>query len=99
MAINTKDTDGRVTLVATEVVTGVILERTIQQNTVRIRPTNTTATINIVAATGTVTQAERDAAKLILLHNGPKGGFTQTGAPGAGDFLVSDNVAAVITDR
>ena len=78
-------------------VIGVVLERTIA-NGVKIRPTNTTATINVAAGSGAITDDERDAAKAILLHNGPKGGFTQQFKGGGGDHLVSDNIAALITD-
>lgn len=98
MALKSKDSNGRIQLVAAESILGVVLETSILENTVRVRPTNTTATINIVAGTGAVTQDERDASKLILLHNGPHGGFTQGGALGAGSYLVNDVVAALITN-
>ena len=98
MAVIEKNPMGRVTLATTDVIVGVVLERTIQ-NGVKVRPTNTTATINIVPDTSTVDDAERAADKIILLHNGPKGGFTQSGFTmnADGDYLVSENVAHIIT--
>lgn len=97
-----KNADGRVPIAATTgtLVIGVVLERSLPQNgggAVRVRPTNTTATINVVAGTGTVDQTEREAAKAILLHNGNNGGFTQEVDLVAGTYLVSDNVAGIFT--
>ena len=75
---------------------------TIQTDTdIRIRPTNTTATINTVAGTATtavVRENERNAEKVILLQAGPKGGFTQNVHLPQGHYFVSANVAAVITN-
>ena len=102
MAVKEKNAMGRVTLADNEIITGVVLEKTIQDG-IKIRPTNTTATINIVPDTGTVDDAERAGDKVILLHNGPKGGFTQSGFSLDGttadpeDYLVSDNVKAILT--
>ena len=56
---------------------------------VKIRPTNVTATCGETVAT---------ADNFILLHNGPKGGFTQNYRGGATLFFNSV-VRAVITDQ
>ena len=98
MAFKPKDANGRVAIVAGEIITGVALEREIQ-NGVKVRPTNVTAVISTVAGTGsTVSDTERNNS-LILLQNGPKGGFTQTGNLAAGSYWVNDVVRGVITDR
>lgn len=72
---------------------------------IRVRPTNTTATINVVAANTTTQpttapprESERDQAKVILLQAGPKGGFSQTARLPEGHYFVSANVLGVITD-
>ena len=96
MALKTKGADGMITLVAAEVISGVVLEDTIQGD-VKIRPTNTTAWICTDPAVDDLEDVD-PTERFILLHNGPKGGFTQGGALGAGTFLVSQNVFAVITN-
>ena len=58
-------------------------------NGVKIRPTNVTATCG-------VSEAEPD--QFILLHNGPKGGFSQN-YNGADTLFFNAVVAAVITDQ
>ena len=62
---------------------------------IRVRPTNVTATITIPQAsplTGSDT--------VILLKNGPKGGFTQEITPGShasGELTVNDVISAIVT--
>ena len=64
---------------------------------VKVRPTNVTATITVALGTPAVNQT------LILLKNGPKGGFTQGGVIGTGTgtgivaATVNDVVQAIIT--
>ena len=103
MAIHTKDAAGRVALDNADNIVGVILETTILNGSVKVRPTNTTAWINTAAGTGTVDDVERNQPKLILLYNGPKGGFTQGGVINdtstVARYLVSENVRAVVTDE
>lgn len=82
---------------------GVVLTRTIpagpwqgtgaagsEQGDVRVRPTNVTATVSHAAG------AEPD---VILLHNGPNGGFTQQFKPttAAANFRTNSVVRAIIT--
>ena len=89
-------TTGTVSIVGNESITGVVLEDTIQTD-IKIRPTNTTAWIATDSAIAMFEDIE-PTERFILLHNGPKGGFTQGGALGAGTYFVSQNVFAVITD-
>ena len=66
--------------------TGVGLRRTIQDGEVRVRPTNVTATLVFVIG-GAFTPPSGDTPgsisgnfethEVIMLHNGPSGGFTQ----------------------
>ena len=57
---------------------------------VKVRPTNVTATITVALGTPAVNQT------LILLKNGPKGGFTQGGV--IGDGTTSGTVSATVND-
>ena len=99
MAYKVKGANGMVTLNVAESITGVVLEDTIQGD-VKIRPTNTTAWICTDPDVDDLEDVD-PTERFILLHNGPKGGFTQGGAlatAAAQTFLVSQNVFAVITD-
>lgn len=90
---------GRVTLAQGDRIVGVVLRSTLRFNEdVKVRPTNTTAAISIAATTvtGNLTEAEREMDKIILLYNGPQGGFTQEFVvPAAGEYVVSDNISHV----
>ena len=71
---------GTPTVAAT--VTGVGLRRTIQDD-VKVRPTNVTATLVLTvggtydATSRTFTTAPSSTHEIIMLHNGPSGGFAQ----------------------
>ena len=58
---------------------------------VEVRPTNVTATAIVEQPTGTYTE-------VVLLKNGPNGGFTQTGLISAGTWYVNEVVDAIITN-
>ena len=61
-----------------------------EEGDVKVRPTNVTATISTAAS------ADPD---YIVLHNGPKGGFTQElRVTGAANFRTNAVVTAVITN-
>ena len=81
---------GRIELTATETVIGVELNREIGDG-VKVRPTNVTAAM--APAPGADANVD-----YILLHNGPKGGFTQPFKGTAGFYNVGDVVRALITD-
>ena len=77
-------------------ITGVVLRRQLENdNSVKVRPTNVTATIGTVAATATAGEPN-----YILLHNGPAGGFNQGGVISAAAITVAVNgvVEAIITE-
>lgn len=89
-------TNGVVALVATETIIGVELRKTINlggddetAGTTKVRPTNVTATI--------ASTPGGSADGVILLHNGPAGGFTQQFKGAAGNYAVNAVIAAVIT--
>ena len=103
--------------VASEHINGVSLRRSIMQNQVKVRPTNATAIAYLVTfhADSAAAEGERIASKVtevILMQNGPKGGFVQTGigfgafdnntgtigAPGEVHLFVNEIVDAVITN-
>ena len=91
--------NGRITLTASETVIGVELRKTINlggddatAGTTKVRPTNVTATI--AAEPG----ADVDPSGVVLLHNGPQGGFTQQFKGAAGDYEVNAVIEALITD-
>ena len=97
-----KNTNGLVTLTDDEIIIGVELERFIPQGVdtngnalgfVKVRPTNVTARIATVAGAN---QLEENS--VILLSNGPHGGFTQQANLAAGNYEVNDVVRAVITN-
>ena len=82
---------------------GVELERFINQGVdsqgnpvgigeVKVRPTNVTARIATVTGNG---QLEENS--IILLSNGPHGGFTQEAMLPNGNYEVNDVIRAVIT--
>ena len=109
MALKPRDTENpgttserRISLDADEVIVGVVLRTSLLNSDVKVRPTNTTAWICTVAGTGNVSDAEENAGKYILLHNGPHGGFSQGGAinytSSAASYLVSDNIDSIITE-
>ena len=104
MALHTRndtDSEGRITLPDNANITGVVLRTTLFNDTnVKVRPTNTTAWIATVGGSaGAPSVGEIESGRYILLHSGPKGGFTQGGVIAAtgSNFLVSDNVHAIIT--
>ena len=74
---------------------GIVLKKEIAGG-VKIRPTNVTATISSVPYNSGGTPTDPD---YILLHNGPKGGFSQELVLGAVDqiYRVNDVIEAVIT--
>ena len=77
---------------ATELITGVALSRTVRGTDVKIRPTSVTANLIIEQPAGEYTE-------IIMLQNGPKGGFVQNGfqiGPHVSVF-VNGSVEAVIT--
>ncbi len=89
MAIRTKESNGRITLIATETVIGVKLVREIDGT--KVRPSSVTAAIATTAGAG-------EDPDFVLLYSGPKGGFTQQFKAAAGQYEVNDAVDALITD-
>ena len=67
---------------------------------VRIRPTNVTATCGELLDGQTANAANIDtaASRFILLHNGPRGGFSQDYKGSQGTLYFNSVVRAVITD-
>ena len=104
MARIAKGANGQVAIPANATIIGVELERFINQGVdsqgnpvgigeVKVRPTNVTARIATVAGAN---QLEDNS--VILLSNGPHGGFTQQARLAQGSYEVNDVVRAVITD-
>ena len=63
---------------------GFELRRNLRQNDVKVRPTNTTATL-LLQFSDTANQLATVYTEVILLHNGPQGGYNIL------PFLISDN--------
>jgi len=103
------DANGRVTLAADDIIVAVVLRNYLKMQgsaeddpaLAKVRPTNTTAWINVDrnASADAPSLEELERPKVILLQNGPQGGFTQSARLEAGNHLVSDNVRSVIVSN
>ena len=93
MAIHLRADDGTINIPPGETVQGVVLARTIQ-NGVKVRPTNVTAVISFDVSGD-------ENYEVIVLQNGPKGGFTQSFLMPTDALRVTANevIRAVVTDK
>ena len=93
MAIHLRAANGEINIPPGETVQGVILNRTIQDG-VKVRPTNVTAVISFDVSGD-------ENYEVIVLQNGPKGGFTQQFLIPSDALRVHANevIRAVVTDK
>ena len=77
------------------IVTGVLLRRELENdNSVKVRPTNVTATIGSVPATAGAGEPD-----VIILHNGPAGGFNQKVQLAPGTYAVNGVIQGILTEE
>ena len=90
-ASNTADAQGNygISIPLNHRIDGVVLRKTLPGTDTKIRPTNTTAVLHI----GTNIN---DTVEVILLQNGPKGGFSQLGSMHVDSTITFASVNGVI---